>query len=114
MLKINRANLDAFYALAERKLERGVDRAVEEVKAIVPVDTGRLQESVRRGESFATAERSTVGLLLGGIAIPGIYREQTFSREVDYALPVEVRNPRIRSSIGAIATAVVDGMREDA
>lgn len=111
-LKIDQQALNKFLLdeLAP-KLQRGCDAGAEFVSEITPIDTGRLFRTPRAIEPVLEGKRIRSGIRLGGQALRGVYKEQTFLRDVDYSLALEIRTPFLRPALPDIGDRIVDGLR---
>lgn len=113
-LKIDQQALGKFLSdeLAP-KLKRGCDAGAEFASELAPVDTGRLFSSARGVEPVVEGKCIRSGIRFGGIASRGIYKEQTFLRDIDYSLSVEVRTPFLRPALPEIGDRIVDGLKRN-
>lgn len=76
-----------------------------------PIDTGRLFFSIRIEDPEVKNKRIETAIVLGGIELPGVFKEQTFKRAIDYVMSVEIRSPFIRPIIPEVEDSIVQKMR---
>lgn len=93
-----------------QKLEKGCQLGANELQNYTPIDTKRLYVSTRATNWKINDRSITCSIKAGGEKLPGITREMDISREVDYAIFVEVRTGYISENLGAISNAIVEGL----
>ncbi len=102
-------------SLVRRQLEARLTNAAVSgsgaMKEIVRVDTGRMQKSIRTTPLVRpTPVESLIVILVGGIELYGVYREQDIKRLVDYSALVEIKYADIRKNLSFIIEAMVRGV----
>lgn len=113
----SRFNLDTkaqnrfIYTELPTQFASGMDAVVEIAEEVVNVDTGRMQKSIRHPDPVVEGSRILCPLIVGGVKVRGVFSEQTFEREVDYSLSVEIRYGTLRSHIPEFSDAIVQRMR---
>lgn len=92
-----------------KKLTLGVDESVEILKNNTPIDTQRLYESTRNGGVEINYRQNQVlaQILIGGIELYGIRREQNLLKPVNYGLWVEIKYNYARSSLTEMSQAII-------
>lgn len=101
-LVLNPKGFELIRNAVDSRLNRGSDAIVQKIKATVRVDTGRMKESTRNAGIVHQADKSISRVMIGGIKLRGVYREQEITRLVNYAQIVEIKFGDIRSQMGAI------------
>lgn len=88
-LYISQAGVQRLKKHLEERLRNGMDEVVAYTRSVVRVDTGRMQSTVRRTDVEHQGNRMMSRMIVGGLKVPGIYREIGEMRLVDYAAIVE-------------------------
>lgn len=88
----------------------GCETGVRIIKPDIPIDTQRLYETARVDTSELNLNHSTlkVKIVVGGMALRGIRREQDKIRDVDYAIQMERRDGYLQGNIPLVTNAIVD------
>lgn len=71
--------------------------AVEDTRLNIHVQTGRLQKSLRSSEPTTDGRAVYISMIMGGVRIRGVFKEQNKERDVDYAVYEEIRHPQMRT-----------------
>jgi hypothetical protein len=83
---------------------------VERLKDNLHEDTGRLAQTPRlAGEPEIANDRVTTTILIGGMEVPGVYKEVGIMGYVDYAVEEEVRHPQAHETIPEYADDIRAG-----
>lgn len=91
------------------KLNTGIDLSVDILKYNTPIDTQRLYESTRNGGIEINYRQNQVlaQILIGGIELYGVRREQNLLKPVNYGLWIEIKYSYIRSSLSEMIQAII-------
>lgn len=95
------------------KFDRGMKRGAAFLSDRLSVDTGRMVSTGRSDEVVIEGrKRLRSAYKVGGLAVPGVYREQGKVEEVDYSIFVEIKTHNLRRNIPEFVDEVVAGMKE--
>lgn len=86
--------------------------AVELIKSSTPIDTKRLFTSIRVEDLTNKDNQIKAKIVLGGVELYGILREQDIIKPVNYALYVEARSPFIRPILSEIKQAIINRLKK--
>lgn len=107
---LNQEGLRLLRRQLESRLTNAVDEAVAATKAVVRVDTGRMQKSVRSEPLVRPSPNLVLTfMVIGGIELYGVYKEQDRKRLVDYAAEVETLYGDVRANISLLIAALREG-----
>jgi hypothetical protein len=94
-------------------LENSCSELVDVVQDLTPIDTKRLYESTRIIPSVIEGDLIKSGVIIGGIELFGILREQDIKRMVDYAIYVEYSQFYIQGNMGIIISSLLSSLQQN-
>jgi hypothetical protein len=95
---LNHAGIHALKDSLKAHVSKCVEKAIEETRPHIHVDTGRLQASLRAIEPEDDGDTYLTGAVMGGVRMRGVVREQGIEKDVDYGLYEEIRHPQLREN----------------
>ena len=94
--RMTRTDTQQLYRELTSYLQDVVDQAVEDTRPHIHVDTGRLKKSLRAGKVRRVGNDLEVRVIMGGLRLYGVVREEDIQKDVDYSLEEETRHPQMR------------------
>ena len=94
-------------------LQDSCSELVSLIQDLTPVDTKRLYESTRPMEVVIEGDLIKSGVIIGGIELFGILKEQDIKKMVDYAIYVEYSQFYIQGNMGIIISALLSSLQQN-
>lgn len=94
-------------------LSSACEELVEIIKDLTPIDTKRLYESTRLIEPSLEGDLIKSGVVIGGIELFGILKEQDIKKMVDYAIYVEYSQFYIQGNMSIILTTLLSSIQQN-
>ena len=107
---MNKQNLDRFKTQLAAKLAEACENGVQVIKDVTPIDTQRLYASTRVGEPSVEGNKIKCKIIVGGISLYGIRREQELVKDVNYAIFVERKYQYIRKQESVLISEILKGL----
>jgi len=100
---MNYKTLNLLKVELHKRLIKGCEDSVEIIKNNTPIDTKRLYETTRVEEASLLRAK----IMIGGMRLRGILREQNLERNVNYAIFVERKYQYVRQVLSNIESAII-------
>ncbi|GIW59485.1 MAG: hypothetical protein KatS3mg087_0551 [Patescibacteria group bacterium] len=110
-IEINEDGLRELAQLLGDRLYQGCEDGAEIIKQTTPIDTQRLYESTRADNLEINNTHVSCRVVVGGVEMYGVRREQNILKDVDYAAEVELRYGYMQGAIADVEGAIAQRLQ---